>query len=302
MESNRNLSSIVDQIRDDGPPAPEPARPVPADSASSVARPGQGRGRRLLRLLVLLLLCTGVMAGAGYYLVRLYGWPPLPVLLQRGIEPEGAVRVTAGEHTPAAPDTVAPRPDRAALDSLDDRIDRLGAQLDELRTTVDDLAISAGKRKAALEETLRTMDDTRQRALERIEARLDALQSRVNGLKPARQADKSPSPAAAPKPAAPAASHAPDKAGSAAPDPADTDSTEEWVVNVASSTVPEKIDEAEAHMHSLGISVERQQVDFGGEIRYRLRVPGFSSSAEARRYATKLAKDLGIKGAWPSRK
>jgi TolA-binding protein len=309
MESNRNLSSIVGRIRDDGPPAPESQAPqsVPADYLSPATRSGRAPGRRLLRLLVLLLLSAALLAGATFYLVRWYGWQPLA-----GFWPHASVSREPAEVAPGAAGTVSvadnARPsqaNQAELDSLHDRLNQLGSQLDELSTTVSTVVADAEKRNAALDEAIRSMDESHRKALERIQGRLDALESRSQDMARADRSTKTSKPAAKPVPKKAPATAVTAPAAATAPVPETPDSpagVEEWVVNVASSTVPEKIDEAEARMHSLGISVERQVIDFGGEVRYRLRVTGFPNSDDARRYATKLEQELGIKGAWPSRK
>jgi SPOR domain len=310
MESNRNLSSIIGRIRDDGPLAPESQadQPAPADYLSPASRSGRAPGRRLLRLLVLLLLSAAVLAGATIYLVRWYGWQPLSGFWPHTPLSQETAVVTPGGNTGSVAVYTGPsQADQAELDSLHDRLGQLGSQLDELSTTLSTVVATAEKRSAALEETIRSMDESQRKALDQMQGRLDALQTRVQDLNTAGRSGKPPKPAAKPVPkkAAVPAVPAPAPAAAAAPAPETPDSpasAEEWVVNVASSTVPEKIDEAEAHMHSVGISVERQVVNFGGEVRYRLRVTGFPSSVDAKHYATKLEQDLGIKGAWASRK
>lgn len=75
-----------------------------------------------------------------------------------------------------------------------------------------------------------------------------------------------------------------------------------WVVNVANSGQLESIEKLMDKLHKRGIPAETQEVHSGGKTRYRLRIPGFSSSAEARDYARDLDDDLGLKDPWVSRR
>ena len=123
---------------------------------------------------------------------------------------------------------------------------------------------------------------------------------------PAKQA-MSTKPAAQAKPAATARPAA--QAKQATPvQPALRDTTaqavagEEWVVNVASSSQEQAMLELAAKLKEQGIPVERQTLTIEGDLMYRLRVPGFDTSDEARRYARRLDKEFGIRGGWVSRK
>jgi hypothetical protein len=76
----------------------------------------------------------------------------------------------------------------------------------------------------------------------------------------------------------------------------------EWVVNVASSEHIEPVEKLMNKLHKRGIPVETQEVDVGGKVHYRLRVPGFSTSKEARDYARNLEGSLDLKGPWVSKR
>jgi hypothetical protein len=75
-----------------------------------------------------------------------------------------------------------------------------------------------------------------------------------------------------------------------------------WVVNVANSEHLETIEKLKKKLQKHGIRSETQAVTIGGKARYRLRIPGFSSSDEARAYAHNLDGDLGLKGPWISKR
>ena len=73
-----------------------------------------------------------------------------------------------------------------------------------------------------------------------------------------------------------------------------------WVVNVASSEHLEPVEKLRDKLGKLGMQAEIQEVAIGGKTRYRLRIPGFSSSTEARNYAHSLDGEFGLKGPWIS--
>lgn len=75
-----------------------------------------------------------------------------------------------------------------------------------------------------------------------------------------------------------------------------------WVVNVVSSEHIEAVEKLMNKLHKRGIPAETQEVIIGGKLRYRLRIPGFSSSDEARAYASHLDGDLGLKDPWVSKR
>ena len=75
-----------------------------------------------------------------------------------------------------------------------------------------------------------------------------------------------------------------------------------WVVNVANSEHIGTIEKLKKKMREHGIRAETQEVIIGGKPRYRLRIPGFSTSDEAREYARDLDGDLGLKGPWVSKR
>ncbi|MDX1698224.1 MAG: SPOR domain-containing protein, partial [Thiohalobacterales bacterium] len=76
----------------------------------------------------------------------------------------------------------------------------------------------------------------------------------------------------------------------------------DWVVNVASSSQEDPIRAMQADLLKRDIRTELLRLEAGGKPRYRLRVTGFASSGEAKRYAESLAEKANIKGAWAGRR
>jgi len=75
-----------------------------------------------------------------------------------------------------------------------------------------------------------------------------------------------------------------------------------WVVNVVSSGYVEPVNRLMSKLHKHDIPAEKQEVVIDGKVRYRLRVTGFSTSDEARAYAQNLDRGLGLKDPWVSRR
>jgi cell division septation protein DedD len=101
----------------------------------------------------------------------------------------------------------------------------------------------------------------------------------------------------------PAAQKASPAESAAAPEPAAvTAGSAGWVVNVASSSQRTAIEALQRKLRQHDIQTELQHLDKAGASRYRLRVTGFTSSGEARRYADGLAQKAGIEGAWVSKR
>ena len=73
-------------------------------------------------------------------------------------------------------------------------------------------------------------------------------------------------------------------------------------MNVANSEHIEAVEKLMNKLHKHGIPAETQEVTIGGKPRYRLRIPGFSTSDEARDYAPNLDGDLGLKDPWVSKR
>jgi hypothetical protein len=357
MESNRNLSSVIQRIRDDGPPESGSAPPDHAYDASPDIRSGAARTGRRVRLAVLWLTSCLILVAAVFWLLQMYGVTKVPAwrdlrqhLTAAGSFPAPAVSAPGSTAAPGVAAAVPPAPSAPS----DERLEHLQVRLNALGTRLEQAAAAQEARARELDRILGSMADSQHAQVQQLTDRIDALEHRVDTLAKARKARAAHPTSAGPARAKPAsrrtadqpvaataahakpstppaadqavvatAAHAKpstppsaDQAVVAAPAHAKPSSppaadqpaqagTEppaqpEWVVNVASSTELARIRAAEQHMRKLGISVERQQVEFGGEMRYRLRVTGFHSIADARTYARKLQKDMGIQGAWAS--
>lgn len=338
MESNRNLSSVIQRIRDDGPPESGSAPPDHAYDASPDIRSGAARTGRRVRLAVLWLTSCLILVAAVFWLLQMYGVTKVPAwrdlrqhLTAAGSFPAPAVSAPGSTAAPGVAAAVPPAPSAPS----DERLEHLQVRLNALGTRLEQAAAAQEARARELDRILGSMADSQHAQVQQLTDRIEALEHRVDTLAKARKARAAHPASAGPARAKPAsrrtadqpvaatAAHAKpstppaaDQAVVAAPAHAKPSSppaadqpaqagTEppaqpEWVVNVASSTELARIRAAEQHMRKLGISVERQQVEFGGEMRYRLRVTGFHSIADARTYARKLQKDMGIQGAWAS--
>jgi hypothetical protein len=298
MESNRNLSSIISRIRDEGPPGTEaeptpdiPADATPAPAAESILRPSIGepapRSRRwlLAGLAFPVVLVAGLVIFAGNY---------------TGYRDEGGIAGldgSVGGRLVAPPasggDTVLPAGSRSS--DVDGNAELLGelrlrqadlmTRIDELTATVATLAETMNRNRAAADEALAGLREERKAAIGTIESRLADLQRRLAAAPVARQKQ--------PEPTAKAQSQ--DKAKQAA-------AGEEWVVNVASSSQEQAMTELAEKLGDQGITVERQTLTIDGNLMYRLRVPGFTTSTEARQYARQLDKSHALHGAWISRR
>lgn len=311
MESNRNLSSIISKIRDDGPPGDgAPAvpgacpDPTPAEAAEQPRGPAGAvlhrTSRNLLSGLVLLLIVVvGTVYFAGSYTGQRYDdWFSGLASTVKGwsIPTQGSAREAAvtGEGVSATSAT-----DAQAIHELTARQLDIVARLDQLTDAVTALGETANKNWM---DNSKAIADLRQAQ----HTRLEALEAKVKVLQPRLASEPGKPTAAVSSPAVKPVLQA--KAGNAARAPATRDTPgqavtgEEWVVNVASSSHEEPILDVAEKLKEKGISTERQTLTIEGELMYRLRVPGFATSGEARRYARKLEADFGFRGPWISRK
>lgn len=349
MESNRNLSSIISKIRDEGPPGRDDAPPVaPVDAGHgeapvpAPADTGRRTSRRLLLGLVLplfltigLVLFAGTHTGSreGSVLAGIRGW--------FGAAP-GIDSATHGE-----PDVIDEQLVRRLLREQRDIV----ARLDQLAANVTALSDSVDRKTpgealpAGLRGEQRADFESLERRVAELQKRLEALVDK-QAVKPvsadktapavkAASAVKTPavarnSPVAKDVPVArnapvtrntpavkavtagsrpedaPGATLSP-KTAAAVPPATGTGSEstvtgEEWVVNVASSSREAAMVELAAKLKAQGIPVERQTLTIEGDLMYRLRVPGFTTSGDARQYAAQLDKTHGLRGAWISRR
>ncbi len=339
---NRNLSSVVSSIRDDGPSiVDDPAvscfedhDEVTADTGTDVtdkrvrALPGATVMKKVITILLLMALAgAAALITAGRY----------PAVDERGLHlaeiPAGTFDeiVAAGSgiqerllqwrgqigalFSGSSPAVVAmPRTGSSDLAALERRQQQIIASLDSLSRAVATLDT-----RLESERVERVADSVTQQAeqflqLEAVEMQLSGLQQQVDVSRTVKQpapVGKSPEKVTvkptgttpsqekvADKPAGimPPTEKVADKPAGMTPPPAD------WVVNVASSSQQAAIKRLQGKLQGKDIHTELQQVKGATGPRYRLRVTGFTTGGEARRYAAELARNAGIEGAWASRR
>ena len=155
------------------------------------------------------------------------------------------------------------------------------ARLDALAATVDTLQLHIERAPAAQETTRMTQQVEQALQLEAVQAQRVELQQQTvaDPVVPAQ-------PAGQPR----------SEAGPQAQVAGD------WVVNVASSSMEVPIRALQDRLGKQDIRTELQRTDVQGKPRYRLRVTGFSSASEAKRYAAGLVQQADMKGAWVSKR
>ncbi len=330
MESNRNLSSIISKIRDEGPPssgdAAPPDTPVIADDAlqTTEAKAGRRVSRKLwLGLILPLALTAGLVLFAGNYA----GYRDNDRFAGVTSTVRGWFTDTrdAGDNRGMSDDSTFANAavDEELVRELRARQLDIMARLDQLTDTVTVLNEANGRNRADSELVLTSLRQEQQAGIDMLKARITELQQQIDGMvgKPAVQTKqavpaqstaqvkkaKSDKPVvkanetmparrvAQKENAVPAQPTAPDEAEQAVPG-------EEWVVNLAASSNEQAMSELAARLKKKGISVERQVFTIDGDLMYRLRAPGFKTSGEARRYADRLDKEFGLRGGWVSLK
>jgi hypothetical protein len=313
---NRNLNSIVSTIQDDGPSVVQASWPAvenedtetivetPVVADPGTARQGQ-RIRALPGLAVMLrvsaiLLSVALLGGAALFAAGKY-----PAIDERGLHlaalPAGLVTgiadrrdalvTTLAQWTGQASEWLSGlwsiNADRAPIAASDvaavaARQVQILIRLDALDATVDTL-----QGRLDSQQTARvTNNDVRHNAQA---AQLKDLQAQLAGLRQS-MADT---------PALPAP-----LAGQSRDTTVKGQATEtgDWVLNVASSSREASIKALQQKLEQQDIRTELLRTDVKGAPRYRLRVTGFASSGEAKRYATRLEQRAEIKGAWASRR
>lgn len=311
MESNRNLSSIISRIRDEGPPGKGDDAPVatpvttrtPADESATVAPTGRRSPSRLLPVLLLLLVAGAVLFAGSYSGGRDGGGIAGIIGDLQGWFGAGTGTSGAGVPAPVVSDAGAPVDDRQ-LRELQQHQREITARLDELAAAIAELRGSVNGNRVDTDAAIAGLRREQQAASDALEARLVALQKQpaVSAVKQTAQAKQTATVTTADK-GGTSRSPAPAVAKPVSPDKgAEAGTGEEWVVNVASSSREEAMVELAEKLREQGIKVERQTLTIDGDLMYRLRVPGFTNSVEARRYAEQLGKEHALRGAWISRK
>jgi len=315
---NRNLSSIVSTIRDDGPSVANEAGTVQDVMPEQPQRAGiptadaQPRIRALpgktvfLKVAAVLLLATliGVVAilSTGRYPVLSKQGLQLASLPVETVSEIAAIKTGFMDSISDWPDRIkavfstVPQQDAGLPFSSSSDLSAIAENQHGIQQQLADLATNFGllQQRFEQDQAARLADSNMQSAEQSV--RLDALQAQVAGLQQQLDeyrneqlrapAEKSPV-AASQKPVAAAKQQA--QPGT-------------WVVNVAASSREGPIKSLQRKLQKQDIETELQQLGSGEKIRYRLRVTGFTSGGEAKRYAKKLVEESGIEGAWASKK
>lgn len=297
--SNRNLSDVIQKIRDDGPPASRSGQvaSIPAaaagsggihlqdDTAAPAARrsvPRRSMKRPLLLLLLLVIAVPALLVLAGRPLTGLPGHATISDAM------DGIRRYLAGLSVPT---TTTPTLQMAGQDpgyaeqlqGLEARQIQLMARMDELSATVATFSTSDNKQPdTAFDEFARQQRSE----LEGIDAAVAALQTLH------REQDA----AVPPKPG-----NTKSAAGATASSPVPA-ADGEWVLNIASSSREESVWAMMDKLAAMGVDSEQQTVTADGETLYRLRITGFATKQEAKDYAGKLGKRIRLSGPWVSRR
>lgn len=309
---NRNLSSIVSTIRDDGPSVVDELRPVQdaENTATPVAdNPEPALQRRRVRALPgmavmlrvsamlsgLALLCSVALLASGKY----------PAIDERGLylaelpaglvtemtDATAGIQVTftqwigrvgeliGGLASTESEGALIVSPD---MDAVAARQAQIIARLDALAATVTALQVRFDRQQAEQVAGSVTQQAAQALQLEALKAQLVELQQQTAA-----------SPATPAQPAG-------QSRGTLADTP--TPATGDWVVNVASSSREGPIKALQHKLRQQDIRTELQRTDVQGKPRYRLRVTGFSSGGEARRYAARLEQQADLQGAWVSKR
>jgi len=301
---DRNLSGVVRTIQDEGPPdyedgsrvEGEPARQAevaPGQSGLATAAeglesdpetgvagiksyPGQGRfGGRLARYrpllgILVILAIIGAVAGAGKYFSSL----------------TGLARAPADETQPAAPG-LADQASDARLREIQQIQLQITARLGELESDIATLADDNSRQWVTNEAALDDIREQQRTEQALVASRLAAIQQQLATL-----------PVAVTAPEVPADSPAVSEIKSGAQSGGEGG----WAVNLASFRGEKQAGDLLETLKRAGIPVEQQTTSLNGDTRYRLRVTGFATREEAKRYASKLDKGLGLGDLWVSRR
>jgi len=318
MEHNRNLSSIVGTIQDEGPPSGEPKDPAfmspDVNAAGAVkaetfvfplAERVRSGGRLFSYILFAAMFVTAVSiflmgdgeeplvenadpAGAGESVETMVGGEPSSEFYNQEIQERQSVIMSRMEELTATIADLKRSHDQYQLDNQGELNGQslTAKRIEEMAATIADIKTSNAQYQLDNRNELKSMQQEFRHKIDKMAAALSRLQDGAGGqqessAKPAK--DSSVASVAQPQ------SDAVPAGG-------------EWVVNVVSSEYVKPVEQLMNELHQHGIPAEIQEVTVGGKVRYRLRIPGFSTSEEARDYANNLDDDLGLKDPWISRR
>jgi len=211
------------------------------------------------------------------------------------------------------------------------------ADLPSIESLRDDIALLKQRNndhELSREQLRLAMDESQQQMLEEFIIRIVALEQGIGGRNQVRQppVDESPRPTAdtatpesppvvakldvpapeetpaaipAPIPApdptpspAPAAKPAPEVKTAQAAKPKPTPASGPWVVNLLSASTRTEAGRKVEQLSAKGIDAEIQPAVVKDQTWYRIRVVGFATVGDARRFGRKVAKEMGLKGVW----
>jgi len=310
LEHNRNLSSIIGTIQDEGPPTSTSKGPTTRprgvnDTAGFVetetfvsTRPG--RRRSAWRAFFYLLFAVFVLAATFIFIMgdRAGYLADLPYELGQYIP---KLYMQAEDDAISGMVKRAGRADRVELvvpasaeeqvgnfsnHEIHERQSMIMKHLEELTATI--AAIKAGNDQYQLDNQgeMKRMQDVFQHKIDKVAATVAGLQEglaaqKENSIELAKSSSD---------------------INVIQPDSGAVPAMGGWVVNVANSEHIQALEKLKKKLHKHGIRAETQEVITGGKTRYRLRIPGFSTSDEARDYAHNIDGELGLKGPWVSKR
>ncbi|MGB5715925.1 MAG: SPOR domain-containing protein [Gammaproteobacteria bacterium] len=303
LEHNKNLSSIIGTIQDEGPSSGETDRQrdvkdttTPFDVEALIS--GRSAPRRpSWRLFFYILIATLVLAATLIFVAggsdrqmaddsHATEQPVQPpyLLAENSIPDTGRRMAPAGTDEPTMSVTVGGQSDNFSNGDIHERQSLILQQLQELTAAIADIKASNNQHWIENQGELIKMQKEFYREFDKVAAVVAGLQQQ-----PVAQSE---SPAGI--------AEDPVELEVALPQSGKVPVTGEWMVNVVSSEHLEPVEKLMSKLHERKIPAEIQEVMIGGKLRYRLRIPGFTSREEAREYARLLDGDLGLKDPWIS--
>lgn len=299
---DRNLSGVVRTIQDEGPPGYRNAgRDAPStvvhseagrvtsgsgpnsgvDGTGPYSGPGSLAGmlspNRLF--LGLLLVIIAVLGGAWKYFSASSDAVP------DGFLPPGeSVQVPAGDARQLAFKAAGQVGD-AQLREIRQQQSKIDARLDRLESDLAVLIEDSARQRLANETVLVEIRNQQEREQALVAGRFAALEQQI-ATRPVAEA--------APQALADSPAISSVKSGPSA------GSEGGWVVNLASFSGEAQAEGLLKTLQQAGIPAELQTTMLNGDTRHRLRVTGFSTREEAKRYAGELDKGLDLRGPWVS--
>lgn len=312
---DKNLSGVVRTIQDEGPPGYEEDSRVAADTAwqdevapgnSGLATFSEGyesepdTGSAWINSLSRQGLSSSKLAFFGLLLAIMVILVVIGALGGNGKDvssPAELNRVPVEETQPVA-STLAGQATDTRLREIQEIQLQINVRLDKLESDIAALAEDNSRQWVANEAVLGAMRGQQHSEQALVASSIDALQKQVAAL---------PVAAALPEVSAdsPVVAVTEVSAGSSvtssAPKPVMQPGGDgDWTVNLASFSREEQAGKLLGTLKRAGIQAEQQTTSLNGNTRYRLRVTGFSSRDEAKRYADKLDKGLGLGDPWVS--